>query len=81
MINMKQKITFEEALNKLEEKVRLLEGGNITLDESLAAFEDAVGIVKICNERLEAAEGRVRLLVESADGSVSDTDFVPGDEA
>ena len=78
---MKQKITFEEALNKLEEKVRLLEGGNITLDESLAAFEDAVGIVKICNERLEAAEGRVRLLVESADGSVSDTDFVPGDEA
>ena len=78
---MKQKITFEEALNKLEEKVRLLEGGNMTLDESLSAFEDAVGIVKICNERLEAAEGRVRLLVESADGSVSDTDFVPGDEA
>ena len=77
---MKQNISFEDAIIKLEEKVRQLESGNMTLDESLSAFEEAVGIVKICNERLDAAEGRVRILTEKSDGSVTDAPFDTGDE-
>ena len=77
---MKQKITFEEALSQLEDKVRQLESGNMTLDESLVAFEEAVAIAKICNEKLEAAEGRVRILTESADGAITDAPFDTGDE-
>lgn len=48
-----EKLAFEDALSRLEGSVRRLEGGSITLDEALATFEEAVGLVKICNERLE----------------------------
>ncbi len=72
---MKNKPKFEEAMEKLEEKVKLLESGNIPLDESLAAFEEAVALVKVCNERLEEAERRVRILTEGTDGTVTDLPF------
>lgn len=72
---MPSKITFESAMEKLESEVRRLEGGNISLEESLSSFENAIKLVKICNEKLDAAERRVRVLTESADGVVSDAPF------
>lgn len=72
---MAEEMTFESAMNELEEKVKLLETGNLTLDESLAAFESAVALVNKCNEKLVNAERRVQLLVEGTDGSVTDTPF------
>ncbi len=80
-MSKKSTIDFEEALTKLEAQVRRLESGSITLDESLAAFEEAVGLVKICNEKLEHAEQRVRILTEGADGVVSDAPFDKDNEA
>jgi len=74
---MDKEIKFEEALAGLEEAVKKLEGGNMTLDESLAIYERAVSLARVCNERLENAEGRVRLLVEGHDASVSDCPFDP----
>ena len=78
---MKKEINFEEAILGLEEKVRLLESGNMSLDDSLKAFEEAVGLVRLCNERLESAEARVRMLVENSDGTVTDRPFDNSDEA
>ncbi len=78
---MKKDIKFEEALEKLEDAVRRLESGNMSLDDSLVTFEEAVKLVKICNEKLEGAEQRVRILTESADGCVSDAPFDVGNEA
>lgn len=72
---MKKNIKFEEALEMLEEKVRLLESGNIALDASLLAFEEAVALVRICNERLSEAERRVRMLTEGEGGAVTDIPF------
>ncbi len=69
------KISFEEAMTKLEAEVKKLEGGNMTLEESISAFENAVKLVKICNEKLESAERRVRLLTEGEDGQVTDLPF------
>lgn len=66
---------FESSLSELDLIVKRLEGGELTLDESIAAFEKAMSLVKVCNEKLEAAEQRVRILTESADGSVSDAPF------
>ncbi len=66
---------FESSILELEDIVKKLESGELTLDESIAAFEKAMGLVKICNERLESAEQRIRLLTEAADGSVSDVPF------
>ena len=50
---------FEQAFEALEEIVSELEGGGQSLEESLAAFERGVKLVRLCRERLEAA--RVRL--------------------
>ena len=74
-------IDFESAITKLEGEVRKLESGNMSLDESIAAFEEAVKLVKICNEKLECAERRVRILIAGADGVITDMPFDGGDEA
>ena len=72
---MKKDMKFEEAMQLLEGTVRKLESGTLSLDESLAAFEEAVGLVKLCNERLEDAEQKVRILTASAGGEITDLPF------
>lgn len=79
---MKKDMTFESALAELEDTVRKLEGGDMTLDEQIKAFSRSVELVKFCNSALDNAEQKVRLLTESADGTVTDTAFtVASDEA
>ena len=72
---MNKNIDFDTAIVKLEEEVKRLECGNMTLEESISSFENAVKLAGICNERLESAERRVRILIEGADGEVTDKDF------
>ncbi len=72
---MENKMKFEEAITLLEQIVARLESGSLGLDEAIAEYERAVGLIRICNERIDAATQRVRLLTESADGSVSDLPF------
>ena len=72
---MKKNMNFEEALSSLEDIVRMLEAGSLSLDESLKAFEDAVRLVKLCNEKLDSAEQKVRILTEGQDGVVTDLPF------
>lgn len=74
-------MNFEEAMTALEGKVKTLENGNMSLDESIAAFEEAVKLVRICNEKLEKAERRVRILIEQADGQITDMPFDNDNEA
>ena len=78
---MKKEMNFEEALALLEDKVRMLEGGSMSLDESLSAFEEAIGLVKVCNGKLESAEAKVRILTEGKDGTVTDEPFSGLNEA
>ena len=80
LIKMNKKMTFEEAIASLEKIVDEMDSGELSLDESLASFEEAVSLVKYCNAELEKAEQRVRILTENADGSVSDAPFVNSDE-
>lgn len=68
-------ITFEEAMLKLESEVKRLESGSMGLDESIAAYEEAVKLIRVCNQKLDNAERRVRILVESSDGSITDAPF------
>lgn len=69
------KITFEAALTRLEEIVRALEGGTAPLDESLSMFEEGVALVKICTEKLDGAEQKIKILVKSKDGSYDEQPF------
>ena len=72
---MKKNISFEEAMTNLEDAVLKLEGGALSLDESLKTFEEAVALVKVCNEKITSAEQKVRMLIEGADGTVTDVPF------
>ncbi len=72
---MKKNIKFEEALLSLEDIVKKLESGNMPLDKSLEAFEEAVSLIRFCNEKLESAEQKVKILLEGSDGSITDAPF------
>ena len=58
-------IKFEEALKKLEKIVSDLEGGEMSLDESLSKYEEGIKLSKICSRQLEAAKSRVELLMKT----------------
>ena len=75
-----EKINFEKAMEDLELSVKRLEAGNMSLDDSLLEFEKAIKLVKLCNERLECAEQRVRILTSELDGTVTDLPFVENNE-
>jgi exodeoxyribonuclease VII small subunit len=55
-------LTFEQALTELEQIVRQLEDGKITLEESLARYETGVHLLKRCYNQLAKAEQRIQLL-------------------
>ncbi len=59
---MDSKITFEDAMKRIEEIVSVLENGNSSLDQSLELFEEATKLCAFCNKRLETAEQKVKSL-------------------
>ena len=61
---MEEKLSFEESLEKLEEIVNRLENGNVQLDDAIEEFKNAMDLVKICNEKLEAAEESIAKIVK-----------------
>ncbi|MBR3894571.1 MAG: exodeoxyribonuclease VII small subunit [Clostridia bacterium] len=75
-----KKKTFEEALARLEEILAKLERGDGNLDELLGLYEEGVGLIRICNERLESAEQRVKMLQLRPDGGAEMIDFNRAEE-
>jgi len=61
---------FEEALGRLEEIVRKMEAGDMTLEESLKAFEEGIKLARLCAKKLDDAERRVDILIKQEDGMV-----------
>lgn len=60
---------FEDALTRLEAIVHQMEGGDMSLDESLKAFEEGIKLVRLCSKKLEEAQRRVDLLVKDEQGN------------
>lgn len=60
----KKNVNFEEALEELEGLVEQLEDGDLSLEESLAAFEKGVRIARECQDALKQAEQRVQILLQ-----------------
>ena len=54
--------SFEEALGELENITRRLEGGQLTLDESIQAYEKGMELRRLCAEMLEKAEKKLEYL-------------------
>jgi len=66
---------FEAAMKRLETIVRELEEGDLTLEASLAAFEEGMKLLKFCSAKLEEAEKKVMLLVRESGGKATQVPF------
>lgn len=70
--------SFEESLKKLESIVGKLEQGDLPLEESIRLFEEGIQLSDACKKELEAAEGKVQMLLKQKDGSMKAEAFPPG---
>lgn len=66
-----EKLSFEEALLKLEDIVRELESGRIKLDDAVSAYEEAVKLKNLCTEKLKAATLKVEKIEINKDGTLN----------
>jgi len=57
---------FEKAMERLEEIVENLEGGELSLENSLKVFEEGMKLARFCSHKLEEAEKKVTLLVRES---------------
>lgn len=70
--------TFESSFTRLEEVVRRLEEGKLTLDEASGLFEEGMKLAKTCNELLSNAELKITRLKSNF---AEQMNLVPGDDA
>jgi exodeoxyribonuclease VII small subunit len=61
---------FESALEELEQVVEELESGELSLEDSLSAFEKGVGLVRFCNQKLTEVEKKIEMLVKDKEGKL-----------
>ena len=71
----KKTVHFEENMARLEEVLAELESPERSLDELLKLYTEGVELIRSCNEQLEKAEQRVKMLQIQPDGSVAKVDF------
>jgi exodeoxyribonuclease VII small subunit len=67
--------SFEESLKKLETVVEQLEKGDLSLEDSLRLFEEGVELSAACKKDLDAAEGKVQMLIKQRDGALKTVPF------
>ena len=72
---MEEKLTFEQAITRLDEIVRILERGDAPLDKSLDIFAEGTELIKYCGSVLDTAEQRVVMLRKGEDGSPEELPF------
>jgi len=75
----KDKKTFEQSVARIDEIVKKLEKGDAALDESLALFEEATGLIRECSKMLDKAEQKVTLLGRDPEGKVAQLPFEGGE--
>ncbi|MFH1395652.1 MAG: exodeoxyribonuclease VII small subunit [Candidatus Omnitrophota bacterium] len=68
-------ISFEKAMENLEQIVEKLETGNLPLETLLKQYEDGIKLVRICREKLNNAKGRIRILIKNEDGDFEKESF------
>jgi len=76
------KLSFEQALARLEQLVTAIEQGEVTLEESIDKYAEGVELVKKCRAILDRAEKKIQLLGRGDDGQLEVAGELdePGDE-
>ena len=65
-----ENITFEQAMNRLEEIVSASENNQISLEKSVELFQEGIQLTKLCNDKLEGIENKVAKIL--VDGKLED---------
>lgn len=65
-----QDLSFEDALNQLEDLVEMMERGDMSLEDSLSSFERGVALTRRCEAALKAAEQKVEILTNKTQDGV-----------
>ena len=73
-----EKLTFEQAMGRLEEIVKRLEQGDAPLEEALALFEEGTRLLGGCSAQLDSAEQKVRKLLAGPEGQPVEEPFEEG---
>lgn len=73
--NENTQIDFEKALSRLEEITLALERDNGRLEDSLALFEEGIGLVRSCTAQLDEAEQKVKLLINNGNGEYDEREL------
>ena len=68
-------LKFEDCLTRLEQIVAALEGGNLSLEDSLKVFEEGIGLARHCAKYLDEAERRIELLAKDEAGGLTQKPF------
>lgn len=67
-----ENMTYEEAMERLSEIVRLLDGGKLSLDDSVKLFEEGAALARFCDNALKAAELKIKQLSEIPEETEND---------
>ena len=70
---MAKKKNFETALNELEDIVKHLESGDLSLEEALKKYEAGIKQSKFCQDLLNQAEEKIRVLTRDSQGDVKES--------
>lgn len=62
--DLHQGVTFEEAMEKLENIVDQLEAGEIPLEKAIQLFQEGMELSKLCHQKLESVEEKIQVLME-----------------
>lgn len=65
---MDKKLTYEQAISRLDDIVRNMERGDAPLEEALKLFEEGASLIAACNKMLDEAEQKVVKLKKGPDG-------------
>src|SRR5512146_759305 len=68
---------FEDELKDLEGVVAQIDSGELSLEDSISAFERGVGLVRSLNQKLDEVERKVELLMRNAQGELKTTPYDP----
>ncbi len=77
---MEQKLSYEQALARLEQIIRAMESDKIPLEESLRMYEEGVAIVRRLSAELDEAERKIKILQQNAQGEIVAVDFITDDQ-
>ena len=71
----KKEMEFEAAIKRIDEISQKLEDSSLTLDESLALYEEGVSLVRVCRKKLEEAEQKISCLYPNENGEMEEKPF------